>query len=63
MRKMKLFKSHLHSNKNPKLFNKVEYLQNKLKSLIKASKKMHYSCISKRMMNPLTSTKKLVNLS
>ena len=42
------FQCYLHSNKDPKLFNKVEYLQNELK---------YYSRISKRMMNPLTSTK------
>ena len=48
---------YLHSNKDPKLFNKVEYLQNELKSLIEANKEKYYSRISKRMMNPLTSTK------
>ena len=49
--------SYLHSNKDPKLFNKVEYLPNELKSLITANKEKYYSRISKRMMNPLTSTK------
>ena len=48
---------YLHSNKDPKLFDKVEYLQNELKSLIEANKEKYYSRISKRMMNPLTSTK------
>ena len=33
------FQYYLHSNKDPKLFNKVEYLQNELTSLIKANKK------------------------
>ena len=51
------FRCYLHSNKDPKLFNKVEYLQNKLKSLIEANKEKYYSRISKRMINPLTSTK------
>ena len=51
------FQCYLHSNKDPKLFNKVEYLQNELKSLIEANKEKYYSRISKRMMNPLTSTK------
>ena len=45
------------SNKDRKLFNKAEYLQNELKSLIEANKEKYYSRISKRMMNPLTSTK------
>ena len=45
---------YLHSNKDPKLFNKVEYLQNEL---IEANKKKYYSHISKRMINPLTRTK------
>ena len=51
------FQCYLHGNKNPKLFNKYEYLQNELKSLIEANKEKYYSRISKRMMNPLTSTK------
>ena len=51
------FQCYLHSNKDPKLFNKVEYLQNELKSLIEANKEKCYSRISKRMINPLTSTK------
>ena len=51
------FQCYLHDNKNPKLFNKYEYLQNELKSLIEANKEKYYSRISKRMMNPLTSTK------
>ena len=51
------FQCYLHSNKNAKLFNKVEYLQNELKSLIEANKEKYYSRISKRMMNPLTSTR------
>ena len=40
---------YLYSNKDPKLFNKVEYLQNELKSLIEASKEKYYSRISKRI--------------
>ena len=51
------FQCYLHGNKDPKLFNKVEYLQNELKSLIEANKEKYYSRISKRMINPLTSTK------
>ena len=51
------FQCYLHSNKDPKLFNKVEYLQNELKSLIEANKEKYYSRISKRMMNPLIGTK------
>ena len=51
------FQCYLHVNKDPKLFNKVEYLQNELKSLIEVNKEKYYSRISKRIMNPLTSTK------
>ena len=51
------FQCYLHSNKDPNLFNKVEYLQNELKSLIEANKEKYYSRISKRMINSLTSTK------
>ena len=51
------FQCYLNSNKDPKLFNKVEYLEIELKSLIEANKETNYSRISKRMMNPLTSAK------
>ena len=51
------FQCYLHGNKDPKLFNKVKYLQNELKSLIEANKEKYYSRILKRMINPLTSTK------
>ena len=51
------FQCSLHSNKDPKLFNKVEYLQNELKPLFEANKEKCYSHISKRLMNSLTSTK------
>ena len=51
------FQCYLHSNKDPRLFNKVEYFQTELKSLIEANKEKYYSRICKRMMNPLTSTK------
>ena len=46
-----IFQCYIHSNKDPKLFSKVEYLQKKLKSFIKAIKEKYYSRISKRMMN------------
>ena len=36
--KIDTFQCYLHINKDPKLFNKAEYLQNKLKSLIQANK-------------------------
>ena len=51
------FQCYLHSNKDPRLFSKVDYFQNELKSLIEANKEKYYSRISKRMMNTLTSTK------
>ena len=51
------FQCYLDSNKDPKLFNKVEYLQKELKSLMEAYKENYYLHLSKRMMNPLTSTK------
>ena len=51
------FQCYLHRNKDPKLFRKVKYLQDELKFLIEANKEKYYSRISKRIMNPLTSTK------
>ena len=35
------------SNNDPKLFNKVEYLQNELKSLIEANKKVLFTNLEK----------------
>ena len=40
------FQCYLHSNKDPKLFNKVEYLQNELKSLIEAKDSLHPATVS-----------------
>ena len=37
--------------------DKVEYLQNELKSLIEGNTERHYLRISKRLTNPFTSTK------
>ena len=37
---------YLYSNKDPKLFNKVEYLQNELKSLIEAKDSLHPATVS-----------------
>ena len=51
------FQCYLHSNKDPKLFNKVKYIQNESKSLIEANKEKYHSSIPKRMKNSLTSTK------
>ena len=51
------FQCYLHSNKDPKLFNKVKYIQNESKSLIEANKEKYHSSILKRMKNSLTSTK------
>ena len=58
-----VFQSYLHSNKDSKLFNKTEYLQNELKFLIEAKKEKYYSHISKKLMNPLTSTKTYWSIS
>ena len=33
-----VFQIYLYSNKNPNLFNKVQYLRNELKSFVKANK-------------------------
>ena len=38
--KIDIFQSYCHSSKDPKLFNKVEYLQNELKTLMEANKEL-----------------------
>ena len=45
------------SNKNPQIFEKVNYLQNQLKRLTESNKERYYLRISKKLMDPMTSTK------
>ena len=45
------------SNKNPQIFEKVNYLQNQLKLLTESNKERYYKCISKKLMDTMTSTK------
>ena len=49
------FQCYIQSNKDPKLFNLVEYFQNELQSLVEANTEKYYPRISKRTINPLTS--------
>ena len=45
------------SDKNPQIFQKVKYLQTKLKKLIEHCQEKYYLRISKKLMNPMTSLK------
>ena len=58
--KNEIFKNYLHSNMDPKSFNKFQYLQNELNFLsetIKKKKRITYLS-RKKIMNPMTSSKR-----
>ena len=51
------YRSYIWIKKNPEIFKKVNYLQNQLKLLTESNKERHYLCISKKLMDPMTSAK------
>ena len=51
------YKSYILSNKNPQFFDRVKSLQNQLKCSIEGNKQKYYLRISKKLMDPITSTK------
>ena len=51
------YRIYISSNKNPQIFEKVNYLQNQLKLLTESNKERYYLRISKKLMDPMTSAK------
>ena len=51
------YRIYILSNKNPQIFEKVNYLQNQLKLLTESNKERYYLRISKKLMDPMTSAK------
>ena len=47
----------LPQNKDPIIFDKVKCLQNELNSIIESNKQKYYSRLSKKLVDPMTSTK------
>ena len=54
------YRIYILSNKNPQIFEKVNYLQNQLKLLTESNKERYYLRISKKLMDPMTSAIKIV---
>ena len=47
----------VNENKDPRIFDKVKCLQIELNSAIKSNKQKYYSRLSKKLVDPVTSTK------
>ena len=53
------YRIYILSNKNPQIFEKMNYLQNQLKLLTESDKERYYLRISKKLMDLITSAKTL----
>ena len=47
----------VNENKDPRIFDKVKYIQNKLDSIIQSNKQKHYSHLSKKFVDSMASPK------
>ena len=52
-----MYKKYANKNKDAGIFDKVKCLQNELDSTIESNKQKHYSRLSKKLVDPMTSTK------
>ena len=52
-----MYKRHVNENKDPRIFDKVKCLQKELDSITESNKQKHYSRLSKKYVDPITSTK------
>ena len=52
-----MYKKYVKENKDPRTFDKVKCLQNELYSIIESNKQKHYSRLSKKLVDPIISTK------
>ena len=57
LEKNEMYKKYVNENKDPRTFDKVKCLQNELNSIIESSNQKHYSRLSKKLVDPITSTK------
>ena len=51
------YKKYVTENKDPRIFHKVKCLQNKPNLIIESNKRKYYSRLSKKLVDPMTSTK------
>ena len=52
-----MYKKYVNENKDPKIFDKVKSLQDELNSIIESNKQKYCSRLSKKLVDPMTSTK------
>ena len=57
LEKNEMYKKYVNENKEPRIFDKVKCLQNELNSIIESNKQKYYSRLSKKLVDPMTSTK------
>ena len=57
LEKNEIYKKHVNDNKDLRIFDKVECLQNELNSIIESNKQKYYSRLPKKLVDPKTSTK------
>ena len=57
LEKNEMYKKYLNENKDPRIFDKVKCIQNKLDSIIEINKQKCYSRLSKKLVDPMTTTK------
>ena len=52
-----MYKKYVNENKDPKIFDKVKSLQDELNSIIESNRQKCCSRLSKKLVDPMTSTK------
>ena len=52
-----MYKKYVKENKDPRIFDKVKCLQNELYSIIESNKQKYSSRLSKKLVEPIISTK------
>ena len=57
LEKNEMHKKYVNENKDPRIFDKAKCHQNELNSIIESNKQKYYSRLSKKLVDPMTSTK------
>ena len=57
LKKNHAYKSYIRNDKSLQFFNRFQFLQTKLKSLIEESKNQYYARLSHKLLDPKTSQK------
>ena len=57
LEKNEMCKKYVNEKKDPRKFDKLKCLQNEMNSIIEDNKQKYYSSLSKKLVDPMTSTK------